>query len=388
MKASRVIAGAKRRDGQSSHSGGSGRDLDLDFAKPLREPHLAKLQEVSRKPNAVRKAIAAGVICLGLIAGIGLQRWRERSPSTNQARVERDRCPISSRLEAMIAKIFVANGQNVRAGDLLVEMDKRELEAKLAPAAAEVVQAQTMMQAVATRLSKAQPELEKAASAMRHRERELDAVMLDYEAILGIRAKRAVSPVRLGTARKAYQEALDRYSQAKGVLGGAIDRVQGDQELRDTTAAKLRTAQVTIQRIEQQLSSARIYAMLDGQVAFDKSRVAQRLQAGEVFLSLEGEPWVVANFSRSQLRRLKPGQRVRIRIEAIKQRTFQGKVTSIAPLADGAPLNRMPVQRGVAGLFHALPTAPAKIAFDDDSVRGFEERLDPGLLSAVEVVTE
>jgi membrane fusion protein (multidrug efflux system) len=345
--------------------------------KPLRDPDLERLQGVSRKLNAVRKVIAAGVIGLGFIAAAGFHLWRERVPSTDQARVERDRFPVSSRLGGMIGKIFVSNGQYVRAGDLLVEMDKREGEARLATAAAEVVQAQTAMQGIARRLSKTRPELEKAVSTLRHRERELDTVMLDYEAISRLRAKQPLSPVRLWTVQKAYQGALSRYSEAKGALGGAIDRVQGDQALAEATAAKLRTAQATIQRTELQLSSARIYAMVAGRVAFDKSKLAQRLQAGEVFLSLEGEPWVVANFNRSQLKRLKPGQRVRIRIGAIKQRTFQGNVASIGPLASGAPTDRTPV-----------PTAPAKIVFDADSVRGFEERMDSGLSSSVEVATK
>jgi membrane fusion protein (multidrug efflux system) len=354
--------------------------------KPLRDPDLECLQGVSRKLNAVSKVMAAGVIGLGFIAAVGFHLWRERVPSTAQARVERDSFPVSSRLEGMIGKSFVSNGQYVRAGDLLVEMDKRDGEARLARAAAEVDQAQTAMQGIARRLSKTQPELEKAVSTLRHRERELDTVMLDYEAVSGLRAKKPVSPGRWWTVRKAYQEALSRYSEAKGALGGAIDRVQGDQALGEATAAKLRTAQATIQRTELQLSSARIYATVEGRVAFDKSKLAQRLPAGEGFLSLEGEPWVVADFTRSQLKRLKPGQRVRIRIGAIKQRTFQGNVASIGPLASGALTDRMPVPRVMADLFHLLPTASAKIAFDADSVRGFEERMDSGLSSSVEVV--
>lgn len=92
------------------------------------------------------------------------------------------------------------------------------------------------------------------------------------------------------------------------MLDSAIDRVRSDQELRDVTAAKLHAAEAAIEQAERQLSYARVYAAVDGRVAFDKSKLSRRLRVGEAFLSVVGEPWVTANFNRRQLRRLKPGQ--------------------------------------------------------------------------------
>lgn len=122
-------------------------------------------------------------------------------------RVERDSYPVSSRLEGTIAKIYVSNGQLVRAGDLLVEMDHRQPEA-----------------------------------------------------------------------------ALSRYSEAKTAFGDAIDRVRSDQESREVAAAKLRAAESVIAQTERQLGDVRVYATVNGRVAFDKSKVNQRLRPGETFL--------------------------------------------------------------------------------------------------------
>ncbi|MBV9492282.1 MAG: HlyD family secretion protein [Verrucomicrobia bacterium] len=384
MKAARLITGAKHQDGGSSHAPGSGGSPDLGSTDPEHDPELECRRGGSHKRGAVTKRVGAGVVCLGVIAAVGIELWRERIPSTDQARIERDCCPISSRINGTIGKIYVSNGQYVRAGDLLVEMDKRELEATLAAAAAEVVQDQTTMQASATRLSKEQPGLEKAVSTMRHRERELDTAMLDYQAILGVRARKGVSPAHLSMARKAYEEALSLYSQAKSVLAAAIERVQSDQDLRETMAAKLQTAQATIQQAERQLSYARIHAPVNGRVVFDKSKLAQPLRAGEVFLNLLGEPCVVASFNRNQLNHLKPGQRVRIQVGSIPKHTFRGKVAGVA-----SPARRdIAGQRLAAALFHARPTVPVKIAFDADSLLGFEDRMDPGTKSSVEIATE
>jgi membrane fusion protein (multidrug efflux system) len=369
MKAAGLVAGAKRREEESDRLQDSLGDSYSGSTDAVRNPDPERFRGMSWNSDAVRKGVGAGVVCLGIIAAVGLELWWECLPSTDQARIERDCHPISSRISGIIGKIFVSNGQYVQAGDLLVEMDRRELEAEVAAAAADVVQEQTTLQASAMRLSKAQPGLEKAVSSMRHRERELDTAMLDYEAILAVRAKRGISPARLLAARKAYEEALALYSQAKAALAAAIERVQGDQGLSETMAAKLQTAQATILRAERQLSYTRIYAVVNGRVVFDKTKLAQRLRAGEVFLNLVGEPCVVADFNRSQLAHLKPGQRVRIRVRSIQKHTFRGKVAGIAPPA-------------------RFTTVPVRIAFDADSLLGFEDRMDPGTASSVEVAAE
>ena len=123
-------------------------------------------------------------------------------------------------------------------------------------------------------------------------------------------------------------------------------------------------------------------------MAFDKSKVSRRLRAGEAFLSIVGEPWVIANFNRRQLEGLKPGQRVLTRIAAIKERSFPGRVASVGSRVTRAGAQRVPGPTPVSGLFSAQQTVPVRIALDSDSVLGFEDRMEPGLASSVEVAAE
>ncbi|MBV9998668.1 MAG: HlyD family secretion protein [Verrucomicrobia bacterium] len=388
MKISDFIAGAKHQEAESSLSRASPETVpDPGSAGPVPVPGPdAECREgTSRSPGAAGRRTAAGIVCLAIVAAIGFGLWREGTPSTDQASVERDAYPVSSQTTGTIAKIFVSNGQYVRAGDLLVEMDKREVETELAAAAAEVIRDQATLQASAARLAKAQPALEKAVLAVRHRERELDTALLDYQAVLGVQAKKGIPPAWLSAARKGYEEALSLYSQAKATLAAAIERVQSDQELRATLAVKLQSAQATIQRAEQQLSDARIYAKVNGRVLFDKSKLAQHLRAGEVFLRLMGDPCVVAHFNRSQLKHLKPGDRVKIRVGAIRDHMFRGSVASLAAPAHRDTAGRAPARQPAAPASPSSPTVPVRIAFDTDSLLGFEDRLDPGAASSVEV---
>src|SRR4029077_20343330 len=278
--------------------------------------------------------ISAGIICVGIIARFGYYLLWDATPTTEKAVVEGNTYRVSRRIDGIIAVIFVSNRQYVKAGDLLAEIDKRDLKAKLTAARTDLVQAKTRLPEIETQLSRAQAELETAESRMFHRNRQLTEATTDYQYISKIRTKKGVSPLLFSRAKKEYEGALSAYSSAKMMLVSAGDRVREVQALRDTNASKMRTAETTVRQTETDLSLTKVYAPANGHVVFDKPNFAQRFSAGEPFLKLVGDdPWVVASFTENQLKHIKLGQRVTIRIEAIKQRTFHGEVVHIAPAA-------------------------------------------------------
>ena len=329
--------------------------------------------------------LSAGIICVGTIARIGYHLLGEGAPTTDKAVVEGYTYPVSSRIDGTIAGILVSNRQYVKAGDLLVEIDKRDLEAKLAAARTDLVQAQTMLPEIETQLSKAQGELETAESRMFYCDKQLTEAISDYQYISKIRTKKGVSPLLFPRAKKEYESAHSEYLSAKMALVSADDRVRKVQELRDTNVSKMHTAETTVRQTETQLSFTKIYAPANGHVLFDKTNFANHLSAGEAFLKLVGDdPWVVANFNENQLKHIKLGQRVTIRIEAFKQHTFHGEVVNIAPVARGTA-GRIALLLSLFAFIDPPQNVPVKIAFDSESVVGLAEHIDPGLDTFVEI---
>jgi membrane fusion protein, multidrug efflux system len=380
-----------RRSEQAGHSRWSGEVPvpSSNGAEPYPQLSARNDRDPSRKPGVGKPLIliSAAIICVGIIAGIGYHLLAEETPATDKAVIEGYIYPISSRIDGTIAGLLVSNRQYVKAGDLLAEIDKRDLEAKLAAARTDLVQAQTILPGIEMQLSKAQAELEKAESKILHRDKELAEALSDYQYNSRIRNKKGVSPLLFSKAKKEYESALNEYLGAKMTLGREGDRVRETQTLKDATLAKMHTAETTVRQTETQLSSTKIYAPANGYVVFDKINFGRRLSAGEPFLKLIGDdPWVVANFNEDQLKRIKPGQRVTIRIDALKERTFQGKVASLVPVTRGSA-NRTPSRLSLFALLDPPQTAPVKIAFDSESVLGFEDHILPGLATIVEVDT-
>jgi membrane fusion protein, multidrug efflux system len=340
-----------------------------------------------RKSGAGKRLIqiSAGIICVGIVARIGHHLLGEGTLTTDKAVVEGYTYPVSSRIDGTIAGILVSNHQYVKAGDLLAEIDKRDLEAKLAAARTDLVQSNKILPEIETQLSKALAELETAESRMFHRDKELTEATNDYQYISKIRTKKVVSPLLFSRVKKEYESALSEYLSAKMTLVNAGDRVREVQTLSDKNISKMHTAETTVRQTESELSYTKIYAPANGYVLFAKTNFANRLLAGEPFLKLVGDdPWVVANFNENQLKHIKLGQRVTIRIEAIKQHTFQGEVVNIAPVARGSA-GGMALLLSLSAFIDPPQIVPVKIAFDSESVLGLAEQIDPGLDAFVEI---
>ena len=379
----------RRLSGGSGHSARSdkGPVTSSNGAEALPSPPTRRDRAPSSKHGIGKRLIliSAGIICVGIIARIGYFLLGEATLTTEKAVVEGYTYPVSSRIDGTIAGIFVSNRQYVKAGDLLAEIDKRDLEANLTAACTDLVQAKTMLPEIEAQLSRAQAELETAESRMSHRNRQLTEATSDYQYISKIQMKKGVFPLLLSRAKKEYESALSAYLSAKMMLVSARDRIREVQALRDTNASKMQRAETTVRQTETDLSLAKIYAPANGHVVFDKTNFAHRFSAGEPFLKLVGDdPWVVASFSENQLNQIKLGQRVTIRIEAIKQHTFHGEVVQIAPVARGSN-ERMALLFSLFTFIDPPQTVRVKIAFDSESVLGLAEQIDPGLNTFVEI---
>jgi membrane fusion protein (multidrug efflux system) len=340
-----------------------------------------------RKPGVGKRLIfiSAGTICVGMIARFALHLLGEATPTTDRAVVEGNTYSVSSRIDGTIGGIFVSNRQYVKAGDLLAEIDKRDLETKLAAARADLVQAEKTLPEIETQYSKAQAELNTAQSRMFHREKELTEATNDYRYISKIRTRKGVSPLLVSRAQKEYESALSESLRAKITLASAGDRAREVQALRDTNVSKMHTAEATARQMETQLSFTKIYAPANGHVVFDKTNFANHLLAGEPFLKLVGDdPWVIARFNENQLKHIQVGQRVTIRIEAIEGRTLHGEVVNIGPVARRSA-GGMALFLSLFALIDPPQTVPVKIAFDSESVLGLAEQIDPGLSAFVEI---
>ena len=81
-------------------------------------------------------AIAAVVVLIGLVVGLRYWIYARSHESTDDAFVEGHIIQISPKVSGYVARVYVNDNQEVKAGDLLVELDARDYEVRLQQARA------------------------------------------------------------------------------------------------------------------------------------------------------------------------------------------------------------------------------------------------------------
>ena len=154
---------------------------------------------------------------------------------------------------------------------------------------------------------------------------------------------------------------------------GAISQQEYDQ-----TKATLGVAKAILDDAKNQLSYCTVVAPEDGVVGNKTVETGNRLAQGTVLMSVVQEVWVVANYKETQVGQMVAGQEVAIRIDEIPGHTFTGRVDSLSP-GSGSTFALLPPENATGNFTKIVQRVPVKIRFDAASVRGFEQRLVPGL---------
>ena len=87
--------------------------------------------------------------------------------------------------------------------------------------------------------------------------------------------------------------------------------------------------------------------------------------------------WVTANFKETQLNSIRPGQEVRIKVDALGGRDFSGKVTQIGG-ATGSMLSLFPPENATGNYVKVVQRIPVRIDFTNLGNENKDYALRPG----------
>jgi membrane fusion protein (multidrug efflux system) len=199
------------------------------------------------------------------------------------------------------------------------------------------------------------------------------------EAEAGIR----VAESRLAQARAAEQQANAELATAQT----GPSQVAATKARAAAAEAHVQQARATLAQMELNLQYATVKAPVRGIVSKKGLNTGQVVQAGQPLLALVqiDQVWVTANFKETQLKNMKPGQRVTIDVDAFGGREFRGKVDSIAG-ATGARFSLLPPENATGNFVKVVQRVPVKIVLD--AGQDPEHALRPGMSVTPTVYTK
>jgi membrane fusion protein (multidrug efflux system) len=132
-----------------------------------------------------------------------------------------------------------------------------------------------------------------------------------------------------------------------------------------TAAAEAKQAEAQLQQAQLQVSYAKIFAPFSGRVTKKGVEPGDYVQPGQTLFSLvPPEVWVVANFKETQLKDMKVGQPVSVRVDALPGRALKAHVESFQ-VGTGSRFTLLPPENATGNFVKVVQRVPVKIVFDE-----------------------
>jgi membrane fusion protein (multidrug efflux system) len=282
-----------------------------------------------------------------MIGGPRLWRYLDAYESTDDAQVDGHIAPISSRIEGTIEHVYVQDTDYVKVGSLIAQIDPRDAKTALASARANLEQAKAQLGSARA---------DYAASLSKVRQSEAVALQARND------ANRYESLFKMRIASNSEHD--DRV-RAASVADATVESDQASAEAASTVIASreaaIDAAQAAVDQTLLNLEYTRITAPMSGLVGKKTVEAGQRVQPGELLLAIVplDDIWVTANFKETQIRRMKPGQRATIYVDAIGH-DYQGYVEGVGG-ASGEKYSLMPPENATGNYVKVVQRLPIRI---------------------------
>ena len=287
--------------------------------------------------------LSVGVVLILGVAGVGLARLVKGSTidPNRLAKVSRGdvarsvvatgkiqpitKVEVKSKASGIVEKLFVDINNKVTKGQPLAELDQQEILAQVDAQKAQLASAEANVTSYEANIE--QDKVNAAAPDL-----PMYKATLDRNAEM--RKQGLVSQQAYDDTNKDYLAALTRRDSSRAQIG--VDTAKLRQ-----AKAQVMQSQASLKQLEDQLSYTTIVAPMDGVILSRDVEVGAAvssilvLGSTATLVMTEGdinEVYVQGKVDEADIAHVYMGQPARIKVESFRDRSFNGKVTKIAPL--------------------------------------------------------
>ncbi|CAG9269341.1 HlyD family secretion protein [Paraburkholderia unamae] len=260
-----------------------------------------------------------GLIAVSLIWYLLADRF---TPYTQQARVQAYVVPVAAEVSGRVTRVLVHNNQDVKAGDVLFEIDNEQYRIAADRARADLESTRRQIGASTAGIDSAQASLRAALANEVKARQDSDRLERLYREDEG-----TVSLRRLEVARATHEQAQSQVEAARAEVERAREQQGGDE----AENAQLRSAAAALEKARLDFANTRIRARSAGVITDLRTEVGQFAAAGNPVMTLIAihDVWISADMTENNLGHLQPGTPVAIALDALPGEVFEGRVRSI-----------------------------------------------------------
>lgn len=341
-----------------------------------------KVQTPSNHKKKIAIFIFIIIAIAGAIIGYFYIHYKKTHITTDDAFIEGRIHTVSSKVPGTIRNIYVTDNQFAKKGEVLIEIDPQDFDMRLKEVSSGLDAERTKLSELKYRLDTSRQQFEEIKAAVEAAKAHLELqganlkqAEIDMERAEGLLKEDVIAKERYEKTKTGYDVSLAQVRAAKENLRQAEARLETQRALIKQTEAAMEPQKALIKQKEASLrlselnlSYTKIYAPSDGYITRKSVESGNQVQTGQPLMAVVplDDIWVVANYKETQLERVKPGQRVNIKVDTYPGRIFKGRIESIMA-GTGSVFSLFPPENATGSFVKVVQRIPVKILLDKDT---------------------
>lgn len=355
--------------------------------------------ENPKKKSKKKLFIISGVFSIILIITLAFWIRSAGFESTDNAQLDANIIPIRTSVSGYIKTIHFKDNEHVKKGQLLITIDDTDLKTRVAQSQAALENAKANLLSVKNNANavsqnadaasltseSVQQNINSAKAKLKKAEEDFKRIENMYNAKASTQAQYDASKADLDITKAQYDGAVNQYKSSAAQSQGVHSQAEAQQAQIILAEALVKQREAELLLAQTQLDYASVKSPCDGIVSKRAVEEGQYIIIGQPLCStIDNENlWVTANFKETQLKKLKPGQEVEIKLDAYPDIEMKGTVESFVG-ATGAKFSLLPPDNATGNFIKVTQRVPIRITITDYP-KDKTDILFPGLSAFVEV---
>ncbi|MGM5630760.1 HlyD family secretion protein [Apibacter raozihei] len=354
----------EQNKGNKTQSASSARQQEHQLKKREADKQL----HIKLKKKLRRNIIVNSICILITLIGIGWvihYFWRYYEYEiTNDAVIDQYITPVNTRIAGYIKEIRFNEHQKVKAGDTLVIIDDSELKIRLLDAQAALKDAQASKEVLSFNIRTSENTVAVSEANIAEARVRMENARKDYLRYENLLKEESVPQQQFDQKKTEYEAYQAKYESLVRQKQTNVSSSEGISKKQENAEALILRSQANLDMAKLNLTYTVITAPYDGYVGRKSIEIGELVQAGQVLTNIvkNNDKWVTANYKEKQIANIYIGQKVNIRVDAVKDKVFEGRVVAISE-ATGSKYSMIPTDNSAGNFVKIQQRIPVRIEF-------------------------
>jgi membrane fusion protein, multidrug efflux system len=333
-------------------------------ARPGGPPAAAPAPDTAK--SGKRKFVAMGILGLLALAAASYAVYYvfigRFYVSTDDAYVRANNTMLGARVAGHITAVGPGDNNTVKKGDVIFRIDDGDYRIAVDSARTKIATQQATIDRIGRQIGAQESAVEQSKAQLVSAEAALKRAGLDFERQQQLSTKGFASRATFEVSEATRDQGAAAVRSAQAAYDAARDNVEVTKAQQNEARAQLAELQTALAKAERDLDFTYVRAPVDGTFSNRLVNIGDMIQSGQRLGNVVplDEVYIDANYKETQLKRIRPGQPVTIKVDAYGFRKFKGVVDSISAGA-GSVFTLLPPDNATGNFTKIVQRVPVRI---------------------------